>query len=166
MAKKTKFKNDNEATNEGAATSTATTPQDVLQSTVCNNNNNTDIKASGDASTLNPEDEQFSIVMNNIVSSDDYIKFTELANMYNLFNGYTLDLLCKQDLICLIGSVINRLYISELTSKRVISECQDEILKLNTKVQHLENQKPENSFNDKSMSYSDLMGTLGEYKSW
>lgn len=163
MAKKTKFKNDKADTSDGVVTSTATTHQDALQSTICNNTNATN-DDTGDTSTLTPEDEQFTVVMNNIVSTDDYIKFIELANKYNLFNGYTLDLLCKQDLICLIGSVINRMYGKEIELNSTVSTLKIEISNLNQKIIQLSKQ-PETSF-DKSMSYSDLMGSLETYKSW
>jgi hypothetical protein len=115
-----------------------------------NNSNNTKYQVTSEAPSKSNELEQFTVLKDTIIKTDDYIKFIELANKYNLFNKVDLNNLHKQDLICLLGSVINELY-----------QTKDNL----TTMRQEEARKKQSSF-DKPVSYSDLMGTLGNYKSW
>lgn len=167
MAKKTKFEDakNNVNTNvvNGSDPTIATTAPVTLPSEVCNNTN-TQPDVILNQPSVTDELEKFTILENNIVSPDDYVKFTELANVYNLFNKIELQKLNKDDLICLIGSVIDRLYKSEQQHKENTQALQDEIKCLNVRVQD-SRQKTGMSV-DTTQSYTDLMSDLGTYKSW
>jgi len=170
MAKKTKFKeakdNANSNTTTGNDPVVTTTPLVTLPSELCNNTNVTKDVTSNHPDVID-ELEKFTILENNIVQPDDYVKFTELANVYNLFNKTELQQLNKDDLICLIGSVIDRLYKSEQHHKEITQSLRDEIMSLNTKISEIENVKKDNPMSiNHTESYADLMGNLGVYKSW
>ena len=167
MAKKTKFNDTQKDVNtnvvNGSDPAITTTLPDTLQSEVCNNTNVTSDVISHLPDVID-ELEKFTILENNIVQPDDYVKFTELANVYNLFNKTELQKLNKDDLICLIGSVIDRLYKSEQHHKEITQKYQDEIMSLNVRVQ--DSRKNNGMSVDTTQSYTDLMSDLGTYKSW
>lgn len=148
MAKRTKIAIENktvETTNDVVLETPSTTLGENVS--VINNNTNTKNECTSEA----PDElEQFTIVKNNIVKSDDYIKFIELASKYNLFNKIELSMLCKADLISLIGAVVTELYLAKDALHKMMVEDAN---------------RKQTSF-DKPVSYTDLMGTLGNYKSW
>jgi hypothetical protein len=158
MAKRTKFKQ-SETTAEAVqdATAITTTPDDTGVSSgkfapLTNNNTNTNNDVATPISNVIAEDDQFTLLKYNIVNSNDYAKFIELAKEYNLFNNIDLTNLHKLDLICLIGLIINALYTKN-----------NELITLNREIQAKRN----SSFSDTDANnYKDLMGTLGVYKSW
>lgn len=156
MAKKTKFKNDQSTISDTASSVTSETTSDAFP-IINNDNTNTILGDANSVSGVNLEDDQFAILKYNIINKDDYVRFIELANVYNLFNGCSLNTLHKMDLICLIGTIIDKLYQKE-------REFSSKTTELNNKIQEL-TKKPETSF-DKAISYNELLGTLGNYKSW
>jgi hypothetical protein len=162
MAKRNKFNNDNDISST-TATNKLEMPQDASQPIICNNTNDKINDVLGDSIT-NVEYGQFFVVENNIVTTDNYVKFIELAKVYNLFNNINLSDLNKEDLICLIGMIIDKMYTKEQALNSSITGLHEEIMELNIKIQEL-SKKPETSF-DKKVDYSDLLGTLGSYKSW
>lgn len=152
MAKRTKLttvENKNSDVLNSTSLDVSGTTSSTL-STITNNNTNIKNECNLDKPSIPVELEKFTILKDNIIKGDDYIKFTELASKYILFNKIDLNMLCKSDLICLIGSVINELYITKNTL---------------TNMQHEQALKKQTSF-DKPISYSDLLGNLSEYKSW
>jgi hypothetical protein len=154
MAKRTKIKEElNKTTNDVDDTTNTSTLSPITSEQQTNSLNNTKIDDSSETpsiASISDELEQFTIIKNNIVKMDDYIKFTELAVKYNLFNNIDLSKLNKQDLITLIGFIIDKLYIKidELNKMK-----QDEL------------QRRQSSF-DKPVSYNDLLGDFNTYKSW
>ena len=147
MAKRTKIK----AAEAVVITNTPVIPTTTVATpeVVVNSSNKVETNVTCEAPSKSSELEQFTVIKDNIIKADDYIKFTELAVKYNLFNKLDLNNLCKQDLVCLIGFGINGIY-----------QLRDEL----NKIKQEEMKKKQTSF-DKPVNYSDLL-TVGEYKSW
>lgn len=154
MAKKTKFKeeNKNNPTPNTDIVDISVASANTIESGGADIVNNTvaPLGVTGVPSSINTENEQFTILKYNILNSDDYVRFIEFADKYNLFNKCDLSNLNKSDLICLIGFVIDKLYKKE-----------NELNKLQNEIKI----KNQSSF-DAPIRYDDLMGNLNTYKTW
>ena len=115
-----------------------------------NSNTNTTIEVIHDAPSKSSEYEQFTILKDNIIKQDDYIKFIELASKYITNNVSDLNNLHKQDLICLIGYTLDKFYLKSNEYNKLVAE---------------NNANKRTSF-DNNPNYSGLLDNVGLYKAW
>lgn len=152
MAKRTKINANLNATADTAATTVPVTSGATSSTSEVTTNSSISAKneVTHDVPSKSSEYERFTILKDNIIKQDDYIKFIELANKYITPNVTDLNNLHKQDLICLIGYTLDKFYLKSEAYNKLVAE---------------NNAKNRSSF-DCNPNYSGLLDNVGMYKGW